>query len=228
MCDQAFLALMLDAPLQSWGFASRFQRRTTALHPTRSGILGMACAALGVARGSDAEKEWLARLESVRLTVLSIKRRPEGCRPPLDILRMEDYHTVSGTRRASGAISNDAVISHRQYLLDAKFGVILAGPRSTLEPVAEAMRNPRWGVWFGRKSCLPAAPILRGGVIATLEKAFAALGLDGRNPDEFSRVEEASSFADGTDTVMDAPVNFLTREFKPRRICRRPAPLTEG
>jgi len=50
-----YLALMLDAPLQSWGFASRFQRRTTGLHPTKSGIAGLLCAALGVAKGSDAD-----------------------------------------------------------------------------------------------------------------------------------------------------------------------------
>ncbi len=228
MSEQACLALMLDAPLQSWGFASRFQRRTTALHPTRSGIIGMICAALGVAKGSAAEAECLARMESVRLTVLAIPRQPKGCHQPLDIRRLEDFHTVSGTRRASGAISRNAVISHRQYLLDSKFGVILAGPRPTLESVAEALRDPRWGVWFGRKSCLPAAPILRGGAMATPKEALAALGLAGRKPDEFSRVEEATSFADGTDTLMDAPVNFRTREFKPRRICRRPAPLSEG
>jgi len=43
---------MLDAPLQSWGFASRFQRRTTGLHPTKSGVVGLLCAAL-------AEISWL-------------------------------------------------------------------------------------------------------------------------------------------------------------------------
>ena len=39
--DMAYLALLLDAPLQSWGFASRFQRRTTGLHPTKSGVIGL-------------------------------------------------------------------------------------------------------------------------------------------------------------------------------------------
>lgn len=221
MSEKACLALILDAPLMSWGFASRFQRRTTALHPTRSGIVGMICAALGVAKGSSAEGEWLARLENVRLTVLAIPREPEGSRQPLEIRRLEDYHTVSGTRSAENKIKKDAVLSHRQYLLDAKFGVILAGPRDTLESVAEALRNPTWGVWFGRKNCIPAAPILRGRVVATLEDALAALELSGRTLEEFSRVEEAASFAAGTDTLMDTPVNFKTREFKPRRIAQQ-------
>ena len=51
----AYLALLLDAPLQSWGFASRFQRRTTGLHPTKSGVIGLICAAMGLAKGSAEE-----------------------------------------------------------------------------------------------------------------------------------------------------------------------------
>lgn len=238
--EHAYLGLMLDAPLMSWGLASRFQRRATALHPTRSGLLGLFCAALGVAKGSVEEAEWLSRLESTSLTVFAIPRQPDGCVRPLEIRRLEDYHTTGGgydkktqalwiPRKASGGPSDYATLSTRQYLLDAKFGVILSGPRGTLEPVGEALRNPRWGIWFGRKSCLPAAPVLRGGgVVATSDQALVALGLAGRNLAEFARVDEAASFAEGTDTLMDAPVNFLTREFKPRRIRQQVPELSEG
>jgi CRISPR-associated Cas5-like protein len=61
--DTAFLALMLDAPLMSFGHASRFQRRTTALQPTRSALTGMICAAAGADKGSAAEAAWLERLD---------------------------------------------------------------------------------------------------------------------------------------------------------------------
>jgi CRISPR system Cascade subunit CasD len=238
--EYAYLALMLDAPLMSWGLASRFQRRATALHPTRSGILGMFCAALGVPKGSVEEVEWLSRLESTSLTVFAIPRQPEGCTRPLEIRRLEDYHTTGGgydkkthalwiPRKASGGPSDNATLSTRQYLLDAKFGVVLSGHRSTLDPLTEALLNPCWGVWFGRKNCLPAAPLLPGGgVVATMDDALTALGLAGRSLEQFARVEEVASFADGTDTIMDAPVNFLTREFKPRRIRQGPPELSEG
>jgi len=238
MSEQAYLALMLDAPLQSWGFSSRFQRRTTALHPTRSGIIGMICAALGVDKGSANEADWLKRLEPVGLTVFAIPRQPEGCRDPLEIRRLEDYHTTGGgydkkthsqwiPRKASGGPCDNATLSTRQYLLDAKFGVILTGPRATLEQVHEALDNPRWGVWFGRKNCIPAAPICRGGVMETHDEAMVELDLSGRNPAEFFCVSEVASFDDGTDTLMDVPVNFKTREFKPRRICQQPATSKE-
>ena len=220
MSDRAYLTLMLDAPLMSWGHSSRFQRRTTALHPTCSGIFGMLCAALGVDKGSASEQEWLARFETMRLTVLIIPRMPGR-----SIRRLEDFHTVLDTRRASGSISKDAVISHRQYLLDAMFGVILEGDFPTLKVVAAALQNPQWGIWFGRKSCIPAAPVLRG-IAATPETAMANLGLQGKSVDDFAVVKDADSFADGTDTLMDMPANFKTREFKPRRILQKPAQTT--
>ena len=48
MSDRAYLALYFDAPLQSWGYASKFDRRTTLAHPTRSGVIGLLCAAAGI------------------------------------------------------------------------------------------------------------------------------------------------------------------------------------
>ena len=221
--ETAFLALMLDGPLQSWGHASRFQRRTTALHPTRSGIVGMLCAALGVEKGSDAEQDWLARLdpERVRVTVFAIPRRPKGADHELQIRRMEDFHTVEGTRSAENKIKSDAVLTYRQYLLDARFGVLIEGSRAMLRELHAALRDPRWGVWLGRKCCIPAAPIPRG--IANSEtEALGFLDLTGAGFERFASVSEAASFAEGTDTLMDAPVNFKSRQFKPRRIAVNP------
>lgn len=234
MSDQACLALLLDAPLQSWGFASRFQRRTTALHPTRSGLLGMMCAALGLDKGGEEEKAFLARMEEVKITVIAIRRQPEGCSEPVEVRRLEDYHVTGGgyddksqtqsiPRKASGGPCDNPTLSYRQYLCDAKFGVVLAGPRRTLTEVAAGMRNPRWGVWLGRKSCIPAAPVLFGDLVSSADDAVAALEkATGRALTNAARIEEAESFAEGTDTLPDAPVNFAKREFKPRRIRQVP------
>ena len=42
------LLLRLAAPMQSWGISSKFDRRTTNMEPTRSGVIGMLAAAMGV------------------------------------------------------------------------------------------------------------------------------------------------------------------------------------
>jgi CRISPR system Cascade subunit CasD len=229
MSDFAYLALMLDGPLQSWGFASRFERRTTGLHPTKSAIVGMICAALGLPKGSPEESEFLPEMAAAKMTSIAIPRAVTPNGRSLRLLRLEDYHTVLGTRRASGKMNTDAVVTRREYLLDARFGVILEGPPRLLERTASALADPVWGVWLGRKNCVPAAPIGRG-LYDTEAQAVRAL-IGDRSIDEFTIVAEVSGFAEGTDTLSDQPVSFGdgsssgsdTRRFAIRRVAVKPA-----
>ncbi len=145
MSDTAYLALLLDGPLQSWGFASRFQRRTTALHPTKSGVIGLICAAMGLAKGSAEERAMLPELAKLKMSSIAIPRDSLGAGGPRPVLRLEDYHTVLDTRRASGEMNKDAVVTRRQYLLDARFGVILVGDRRVLERAASRSAEPGLG-----------------------------------------------------------------------------------
>lgn len=232
----AHLPLWFDAPLQSWGFASRFQRRATGLFPTKSGVLGLVCASMGLAKGSTAEREALPRLASLSLTVWQFARCAGRKNEPLLVQRLEDFHTVLNTRRASGAMNNDPVITRRQYLLEARFGLRLSGGRDLLEQIAAAVRNPRWGVWLGRKSCLPAAPLCPGGPFATEDEVWKALLCAAALPADtiaanFAKVEEVSAFTDGNYTINDCPLSFGTadssgvdgRAFAPRRVKISPA-----
>lgn len=204
MSADAYLALLLDAPLQSWGFASRFQRRTTGLHPTKSGVIGLICAAMGIGKGTDTEREALPQLVALKMTSIAM--------PGHDLRRLEDFHTVLNTRRASGKMNDDPVVTRRQYLLDARFGVILAGDRALVERAAVALQDPAWGVWFGRKSCIPARPLfvaVRSTHAETWQAILRSLGMDEALPIEsFTRVEEVTDFAAGTDSYTDQPVSF--------------------
>lgn len=214
----AYLALLLDAPLQSWGFESYFQRRTTGLHPTKSGVIGMTCAAMGLAKGSAEEQATLPILAGLKMTSITIPRRRtnpwSGEAEELAVVRQEDFHTVIGTRRASGSMNPDPVVTRRQYLVDARFGVILGGDRELLERVADALQDPRWGVWFGRKSCLPAAPIYRG-LFATHSDAEREL-TDNTPLEAFTVVTEVERFDEGTDSLSDQPVSFGDRRSSGR------------
>jgi len=137
---------------------------------------------------------------------------------------LEDFHTVLNTRRATGKMNNDPVVTRRQYLLDASFGVLLAGTREVLAPLTEAVKNPVWGVWFGRKCCLPAAPLYRAGPCDEAGAWRALIGDQER--ERFTRVEEVDRFEDGQDSINDQPVSFGNadssgpegRQFAPRRI----------
>lgn len=247
-----WLALWLDAPLQSWGFESRFERRHTAMFPTKSGVLGLVLAAMGVPKGSDRERDILAAFAAAGMVCAGIPRRNQRRKnQPLPVRRLTDYHTIQNYRRAdsSKARKEDTVQSWRDYLMDARFGVLLPGKSGTVEEAACKLIDPIWGVWLGRKSCPPAAPLLvrapdmecASGVFPDRETSERALlqhvsQLDGIEVAElplfkdFARLEDVADFKDGTDTWNDQPLSFGVgnssgvegREFAPRRIAVKP------
>ena len=217
MSDQTkWLALYFDAPMQSWGFQSRLERRTTLGYPTKSGVVGMLCAAMGIRREDRDSIRQLANLD-MHVLVLSAAQR------------MTDFHTVGGgydpkVDRDSVPAKVDGgapatVVTYRDYLVDGKFAVLLHGEATLLGRCEAALRDPKWGVWLGRKSCIPAAPICHG-LFPTREEA-------GKRMEQISggsgiqEIREAAQFDEGMDTISDVPLLFSTREFSVRRVLRQ-------
>jgi CRISPR system Cascade subunit CasD len=229
MSSDTCLALLLDGPMQSWGHASRFERRTTALHPTRSAIMGLIAAALGIDKHGADEAARLARFSALRITVATLPRRSRR-QGDLHMQRLEDYHTVTGIRRASGKVAKDATVqTYRHYLLDARFGVLLAGSSVLLEEIAAALRNPKWGVWLGRKCCLPASPVLvalKPNQSQAWSELLRRVGYDGTEIiEQFDHILEAVAGDSGADIIEDAPVaygNPIGERHAPRWIHRVP------
>lgn len=245
----AWLALWLDSPLQSWGFESRFERRHTAMFPTKSGVIGLILAAMGVpkGKGSDREHNTLAAFGVHGMVCVRIPRWNRWRNEPLPVRRLTDYHTILEFRRADGSLAREGetVQSWRDYLMDVRFGVLLPGGHSTVEEAARRLIDPVWGVWLGRKSCPPASPLLARapdlecapGIFADSHNAEQALRRHVSKIDQIelsrvpvfekcARLEDASSFKQGTDTWNDQPLTFGTadssgvegREFAPRRV----------
>jgi len=146
------LFLRLEGPLQAWGDQqSKFVIRRTAEAPTKSGIIGMLCAALGVSR-PEALEEWLPKLGNLRM----------GVRIDSPGVRWWDYHTVGAgmkMRTAEGKSKDGAMLTRREYLCDASFLVALQGEPGLIDELSKAMENPKWTLYLGRKSCVPSRPI---------------------------------------------------------------------
>ena len=220
--ENKYLALRLQGPLQSWGIDSQYNRRNTGLMPTKSALAGMCCAAFGFGRGSDEEQAFLAKFAEVRITTLAIPRVVErnfnaARKVTLNVRRLQDYHTIQNTKKADGGMK-DCHITHRQYLTDASFGVLIEGNAALLAQIADALSDPKWGIWLGRKTCVPSAPVLAGLCDSQTE---ALKLLIGEEPlESFTRQEDADSFAEGKDSLPDQPVSFASdrRMFAPRRV----------
>lgn len=140
------LLLRLAGPMQSWGTTSRFDERDSQLEPSKSGVLGLVCAALGRDRAEPVDD--LARLKM-------------GVRVDREGLLMRDYQTATGVVSAAGKVDMDrTVISPRFYLADAVFLVGLEGDdRALLERIHVALRAPYWPLALGRKSFPPGVPL---------------------------------------------------------------------
>ncbi|WP_371790696.1 type I-E CRISPR-associated protein Cas5/CasD [Streptomyces sp. NBC_01471] len=133
------LLLQLAGPLQSWGSAARFTRRTTENAPTKSGVLGLVAAAQGRAR--DADISDLAALEF-------------GVRVDQPGTRLRDFQT------AHHADSGKAMpLSERFYLADAVFVAGLAGDPKLINALYRALLDPVFLPYLGRRSCPPSQPI---------------------------------------------------------------------
>lgn len=156
------LLLRLVGPMQSWGTRSRFDERDTELEPSKSGVLGLLCAAMGIDRS-----DWnsLAPLTAWRM---GVRVDQEG------VLR-RDYHTAQNVLRADGSGHQPTAVSNRYYLADAAFLVGLEGEDHTLlEKAYHALANPVWPLSLGRKSFVPSQAIwLQNGLVeAPLENAL--------------------------------------------------------
>ncbi|MDB5311579.1 MAG: CRISPR-associated protein Cas5e family [Gemmataceae bacterium] len=143
------LLLRLAGPMQSWGTRSRFSNRDTGLEPSRSGVVGLLCAALGRPRDASLEDFAPSRLK------MAVRVNREG-------RLMRDYHTAQDVLRASGKTTQDTVLSERFYLADADFLVGLQGDSTFLNALAAALEAPVWQVCLGRKAFVPSLPVGEG------------------------------------------------------------------
>jgi CRISPR system Cascade subunit CasD len=162
-----FLVLRLDGPMQAWGTHTYEDFRPSNLFPTRSGLLGLLGACLGVERRDREELMHLAESVEFAVRVDRTALRPErGAPQDKDALKLSDFHTVLDARKVDGSANKNPVVSRREYLYDAVFTVTVGerpGAPVSLDRIAGALRRPSFTPVLGRRSCPIARPLLDGG-----------------------------------------------------------------
>jgi CRISPR system Cascade subunit CasD len=233
------LILRLAGPMQSWGLHSRFTVRDTGREPSKSGVIGLICAALGFSRQADQHsvQDRTIRLDDLARLKMAVRVDREGS-------LHRDYHTagggkLSGVKRYGVAKANrgtpGTVTSNRYYLADADFRVALQSDDDTLLRLLEsALRQPVWPIFLGRKSFVPGFPVLVdrpdvGSVRPGLSLMDALQGETCycRNAVERRRLESDPRFrcvvdADpsdgGSEVRPDVPLSFATRDYTIRHV----------
>lgn len=164
-----YLVFQLHGPMASWGVDAPGEVRHSHELPSRSALLGLLAAALGIRRD---EEERLNNINQHYSFLLCASKNPRWAR---------DYHTVQMPKEVRKACYfsrrdelNDpellsALISRRDYYTDAWWMVAIAptpdAPYS-LEQLRDALQYPLFPLYLGRKShplALPLAPLLLEG-----------------------------------------------------------------
>lgn len=212
------LLLRLAGPLQSWGDASRFTRRQTRTEPTKSGVLGLLAAAQG-RRRTDPIEDLAALSFGVRVDQRGRIER--------------DFHTAI---RRDGRREESMPLSYRYYLTDAVFIAGVAGDRELLSALDEAVRAPKFPLYLGRRSCVPADEISMGVYEGDLEQILRSAPWQAkswymRQQGRLVLLDLVIDAMPGTpmaETARDVPVSFdpVRRQYGWRDVVR-PAPVRQ-
>lgn len=173
-----YLVFQLHGPMASWGGDAPGEVRHTHDLPSRSALLGLLAAALGIKRE---EEVLLAQFNQHYEFILCASRNPRWAR---------DYHTVqmpAAVRKVRYFTRRDelrdpdlqqTLISRRDYYTDAWWMVAVAatdGAPCSLEALRDALLHPVFPLYLGRKShplALPLAPlVLEGRASSVLHQA---------------------------------------------------------
>lgn len=156
-----FLVFQLYGPMAAWGDIAVGEYRPSFAHPSKSAIVGLLAAALGIRRDEEDRHIKLANscLFAVRVDSMG--------------LLLRDYHTtqVPSTKRGvvhytrkSELVSDDqnTILSNRDYRCDAVYTIAISmvedAPLSVAE-LAVALQKPVFALYLGRKSCPLALPV---------------------------------------------------------------------
>ncbi|NLB30284.1 MAG: type I-E CRISPR-associated protein Cas5/CasD [Alcaligenaceae bacterium] len=235
--SEAYLLMWLEAPLLSWGYDSRFGRRDSLDFPTKSGVLGLLCCALG--QGGE-QREWLAKWAVRNMIVKAYvhqDRKTGRAKPRLPMMR--DFQMVGSgydtndpcqsllvPRKSDGgkAVGGGTKMTYRFYLQDMAFAVALQGPLEELKELEAALQNPVWDLYFGRKNCAPTE-IIAQGVYPSLEAALQYA--DHFAGEEKKTTPRVASFCvlegeqEGGEviTLNDVPLQFgLNKQYRDRQV----------
>jgi CRISPR system Cascade subunit CasD len=164
-----YLVFQLHGPMASWGVDAPGEVRHSHELPSRSALLGLLAAAMGIRRDEE------ARINEFNLHysfVLCASRAPRWSR---------DYHTVQMPKEVRKARYYSrreelqspellsTLISRRDYYTDAWWLVaVTTTPEApySLEQLRDALLHPTFSLYLGRKShplSLPLSPLLLEG-----------------------------------------------------------------
>jgi len=225
-----FLLFTLHAPLASWGEIAVGEWRGSWDRPSRSAVLGLLGAALGLLRDDTAAHAALTDGYGVGVRNEAMGNTMQDYHTTQSVSRVEMRRSAARTRADMMAVADkQTILSRREYREDVVFTVAAwqTGPtRWPLDALAEALRRPVFALYAGRRSNPLGLPVHHAVVEAS--SLAAALATRPPLPDgalaEFRQLRPRQGW--GREVAHDACVGFESGLVEPfRRHMRRDSPV---
>ena len=164
--------------------------------PTKSGVVGMLAAALGLRRDAD-----LARLNALKFGVRADREGED----------ITDFHMAHSEK--------SSYVTYRHYLCDAVFLAGLEGEEELLKELEVALHNPQFPLFLGRRSCPPTLPVVMGIRNLPLETALRKEAPLTEKHENLLRIQIETDNSDAG-MIQDMPISFnpARRVYGYRRI----------
>ena len=154
----AFIKIILAGSRMSFGdgTTSWQSRRNTRSMPTRSAILGMLSNTHGFVRGSQESTDLKAKIGTIKTTTPLYKTHRE-----VDYQNAHYYHIDRISNRGNTMGNADNVQRWKEYLVEAKYMVLIHAEEEVLDDLMYYLRHPIYQIYLGRKCCPPSERILQ-------------------------------------------------------------------
>ena len=161
-----YLKLTLSSVLQYFSDTDSIALRTTyntSLYPTKRAIVGMIASALGYERKDPRSKELYDNLD-IKYSVIGepiILNEFQTIRPlKCQQNYMNKYNKRNKFQTINGAFQDRQLTKNIQFLQDAEFEVYVGGSDELLKKIYDALRNPVYSLFIGKRSCVPNKPLV--------------------------------------------------------------------
>lgn len=163
------LILTLRGPLRSWGATSLGDDRWTEVRPTASACLGLVAACAGISQSDQHLLEtWYGSWDVMTASATRWWRDGIVYKPSI----REDFQTALDTLDVSGNTRDDAIVSRRGYIENARETVAITlkddAPPELLEIAIKGLLAPVFTPSLGRRcNAFSEPPFKEGGAITT-------------------------------------------------------------
>jgi CRISPR system Cascade subunit CasD len=189
-----YLVFQLRGDMASWGDIAVGEQRPSLIFPTKSAIVGLISAALGIKRDEEEKHVQMsggirygARISPPQEKIVGYNNEFFGNDQTYSGSYLRDFHTIQSASKANindfvkrnnrRPVSRyeellalkmgkptDTILSYREYRLDAYYSISIEIKKPlfvSLQEIKNALTEPKFHLYLGRKSCpvnLPLCP----------------------------------------------------------------------